>query len=151
MIHGLDTGFLVAVEVVEHPAHAAARTTLSELVGRADRLALAPQILAEFIHIVTDPRRFSDPLKMSNALTLARRWWTAKEVDHAFPDFEAELLFLNWMGDLHLGRKRLLDTLLAATYFRSGIKSVLTTNPADFALFNRFALITPGGKLPEMS
>jgi len=42
-----------------------------------------------------------------------------------------------------LGRKRLLDTLLAATYLRAGIRSLLTTNPADFAVFGAFTCITP--------
>jgi len=43
-----------------------------------------------------------------------------------------------------LGRKRLLDTLLAATYHHAGIQSVLTTNPADFATLGVFRCVTPG-------
>lgn len=64
MIHGLDTGFLVAAEVSEHVAHAGARLTLSELSKAGDRFALAPQVLAEFLHVVTDPNRFARPLAM---------------------------------------------------------------------------------------
>jgi hypothetical protein len=45
-----------------------------------DRLALAPQALAEFIHVVTDPRRFAQPLRMDEARHVARQWWTAREV-----------------------------------------------------------------------
>jgi len=67
MIHGMDTSFLVSVEVMEHPDHDAARATLSRLLAARDRLALAPQILAEFIHVVTDSRRFSQPLGMAEA------------------------------------------------------------------------------------
>jgi hypothetical protein len=29
MIHGLDTGFLIAVEMLEHPEHVAARDTFA--------------------------------------------------------------------------------------------------------------------------
>ncbi len=50
---------------------------------------------------------------------------------------------VNWLDQLQLGRKRLLDTLLAATYRHCGIQSLLTTNPDDFAVFDGFALITP--------
>ncbi len=50
MIHGIDTGFLVAAEVVEHPDHVAARATLFQLLAGGDRVALAPLVLAEFIH-----------------------------------------------------------------------------------------------------
>jgi hypothetical protein len=34
MIHGLDTGFLVAAAVTEHGEHTGARATLARLVGR---------------------------------------------------------------------------------------------------------------------
>ena len=76
MIHGLDTGFLVAAEVLEHAEHVAARDVLARLLGAGDRIAIAPQVVAEFIHIVTDPRRFSKPLDMAAAHRLAEQWWT---------------------------------------------------------------------------
>ena len=41
MIHGLDTGFLVAAEVREHAAHADARATLVQLVLAGDVIAIA--------------------------------------------------------------------------------------------------------------
>jgi predicted nucleic acid-binding protein len=67
MIDGLDTGFLVAAEVVEHTEHVAARATLGRLLAAGDSVAIAPQVLAEFIHIVTDPRRFTQPLDITAA------------------------------------------------------------------------------------
>jgi hypothetical protein len=42
MIHGLDTGFLIAAEVREHADHAAARETLSRLLSAGDLIAIAP-------------------------------------------------------------------------------------------------------------
>jgi predicted nucleic acid-binding protein len=71
VIHGLDTGFLVAAEVTEHPEHTGARDTLARLLTAGDLLAIALQVLAEFIHIVTDPRRFAQPLDMTSARQLA--------------------------------------------------------------------------------
>ena len=144
MIHGLDTGFLVAAEVVEHAEHTAARVTLGRLVANEDRFALAPQVLAEFIHVVTDPRRFVDPLETADARHLAEQWWTARDVDRVFPNEGATRQFLTWLAQFRLGRKRLLDTLLAATYHEAGVRSVLTTNPADFQVFGVFTCVTPG-------
>ena len=46
MIHGLDTGFLVAAEVLEHADHVAARSTLAQVVAAGDSIAIALQILA---------------------------------------------------------------------------------------------------------
>jgi predicted nucleic acid-binding protein len=147
MIHGLDTGFLVAAEITEHAEHAAARSTLGQVVSTGDTIAIAPQVLAEFIHIVTDSRRFAKPLDMTAARELAGQWWTAREVVRVFPDEGTAQLFLAWLEEFSLGRKRLLDTLLAATYHQAGIRSVLTINQADFQVFAVFHCITPGGRL----
>jgi predicted nucleic acid-binding protein len=143
MIHGLDTGFLVAFEHAEHNEHAAARQTLARLIAAGDLLAIAPQVLAEFIHVITDSRRFIKPLDMTATNQLAHQWWTAKEVIHVFPDDATTRQFLAWIKQFSLGRKRLLDTLLAAIFQQAGIHSVLTTNPADFAVFGVFTCITP--------
>jgi predicted nucleic acid-binding protein len=143
MIHGLDTGFLVAAEVTEHVEHTTARDTLARLLSAGDLIALAPQVLAEFIHIVTDPRRFAQPLDMTAARQLAEQWWTAREVVRVFPDDAATRQFLAWLQQFSLGRKRLLDTLLAATYRQAGIQSLLTTNQADFLVFGVFTCIAP--------
>lgn len=143
MMHGLDTGFLVAAEVAEHAKHAAARAALARLLGAGDRVAIAPQVLAEFIHIVTDSRRFAQPLDMTAARQLAEQWWTASDVVQVFPDESATRQFLAWLQQFSLGRKRLLDALLAATFNQAGIQSLLTTNPADFGVFGVFTCITP--------
>jgi predicted nucleic acid-binding protein len=143
MTHGLDTGFLIAAEIIEHADHTAARALLAGLLDVGDRLALAPQVLAEFMHVVTDPRRFARPLDMIAAWRVALEWWTAREIDHAFPNDGATQLFLQWVEQHRLGRKRLLDTQLAATYRNAGVTSLLTTNPGDFEIFGMFTCLTP--------
>ena len=97
MIHGLDTGFLVAAEVAEHADHTAAQETLGRLIAASDQIAIAPQLLAEFIHIVTDPRRFSKPLDIAAARNAAEQWWTARDAVRVFPDDGATRQFLSWL------------------------------------------------------
>jgi predicted nucleic acid-binding protein len=143
MIHGLDTGFFVAAEVKENGEHTAARDTLTRLHSAGDMIAIAPQVLAEFIHVVTDPRRFTSPLDLIAVRQLAEQWWTARNVVQVFPDAAATNQFLVWLQQFSLGRKRLLDTLLATTYRQAGVNSLLTTNAADFAVFGTFSCITP--------
>lgn len=143
MIHGLDTGYLVAAELKEHSWHLSAREQLKQFVEAGDTFALAPQVLAEFIHIVSDPKRFSNALSVDDARTLAQKWWTAAEVRQVFPDVETITKFFEWHQQFQLGRKRLLDTLLAATYWRAGAVSVLTTDADDFDTFGVFSCIGP--------
>jgi predicted nucleic acid-binding protein len=72
--HGVDTGFLVAIEVAEHVNHQSVRAKIAAIVAAGDGLALAPQVLVEFIHVVTDPKRFTTPLSMNAARDLAQKW-----------------------------------------------------------------------------
>lgn len=143
MIHGLDTSFIVAAEVVGHPDHAAARQRLDRVLAEGDGLALAPQALAELVHVVTDGRRFDKPLTVAAARDRAERWWNAKEIVPAYPDEHTAPVFLSWHREHELGRKRLLDTLLAATYFSNDVRSILTTNARDFHVYGRFTVLEP--------
>jgi predicted nucleic acid-binding protein len=143
VIHGIDTSFLVQVEVLGHPGHEQARAVLDRLLAAGDSLALSPQVLAEFIHVATDGRRFTRPLTVSAARDRAEKWWGSAEVIAALPNEHTAPIFLAWLREHNLGRKRLLDTLLAATYLANDISSVVTTNARDFRVFGKFTIIQP--------
>ena len=113
------------------------------MVAAGNGFALAPQVIAEFIHVVTDVKRFTNPLSMEAARDLAQKWWTAHEVTHIIPTDAAMAQFFAWHRGHSLGRKRILDTLLAATYRSAGINSLLTTNANDFTVLGEFKCITP--------
>ncbi len=134
MIHGIDTSFLIAMELDEHPSHVAAGIALRRLLAAGDRLALTPQVLDEFIHVATDGKRLTHPLGVATAREAAERWWSSADVDHVFPNEEAVSQFFAWIDQFQFGRKRLLDTMLAATYFHNRVTSILTINPKDFAI-----------------
>jgi len=141
MTHGIDTDFLVAVEVREHPFHLRADALLTELLAKGHDLAVAPQTLAEFIHITTDGKRMPRPLGMAEAIHRASNWWQAAEVVRVFPNSEVATDFLSWLQLHGLGRKRLLDTLLAATFHRAGIRHIITNNERDYRVFGLFEVV----------
>lgn len=141
MTHGIDTGFLVAAEVAEHPDHQAARQKFQSFRAARDRFALVPQVLPEFVHVVTDPKRFTQPLTMDQALERAEIWWESPEVDQLGSDAFAVRTFFDWMRQHRLGHKRILDTLLASTFREAGVQSILTTNARDFAVFGGFVCV----------
>lgn len=143
MLRGLDTKFLVQLEVAEHPGHAGALVKRDELLAAGDRFALARQVLAEFVHIVTDPRRFSAPLLITQAVARALDWWQAAEVMQIQPNRTTVGLFIQWMIHYRLGRKRILDTMLAATLFSNSVASIVSTNARDFAVYGCFDVVTP--------
>lgn len=104
-------------------------------------MAMAGQILTEFAHVVTDPRRFERPLAMTDALELCEQWWNADECRPVHADFDTGALFLTWMAQFRLGRKRLLDTLLAASYHCAGVRRIATTDWRDFEVYGVFEVL----------
>jgi predicted nucleic acid-binding protein len=132
--HGFDTSLLVAHEVACHTGHAGARQRVSALRNAGDSFAVAAQV-------VTDAKRFTAPLTMEHALQRAHAWWDSPDVERIEPDDAAVKWFLEAMTKHQLGRKRVLDTMLAATYRSAGVTSLLTLNADDFAVFGEFACI----------
>lgn len=136
---GLDTTVLIAHELTEAPLHRQVRNQIALLCReRSTRFGLAPQVLQEFLHVATNPRQFQQPLTMEQALARANFWWDATEVVHCQINDKAWQHAMSWIGKHSLGRKRILDTTLAATYHGCGIQSLATANPSDFAVFGVF-------------
>ena len=105
MTHGVDTDFLVAVEIHDHPFHKRAEGLLRQLLAEGHDFALCPQTLAEFIHVVTDPKRMPQPLAMADAISRAEHWWQAAEVVRVYTDDQCVTDFLHWLVRHQLGRK----------------------------------------------
>jgi predicted nucleic acid-binding protein len=137
---GLDTSILVAHAIAEHPQHDGCQQWLDAEVARNQSFAITSGILAEYIHIVTDGRRFETPLAISEALERAAFWSEAREVTLLAADDAVNALWLKWLDDFQLGRKRLLDTLIAVTWHAAGISEICTLNPRDFMVFDVFRI-----------
>jgi predicted nucleic acid-binding protein len=136
VILGLDTDVLVSWAMAGAPHHRAARALLgSEVTERQGQLGVTPQVLFEFVHVSTDSRRFEHPLPMGRAVELALALWEADETLRVVPEAAVLPRAFALMSRLQLGRKRILDTVLAATLEAAGIRRLATLNPRDFAVF----------------
>jgi len=142
-VKGVDTTFLIELEISELPKHQSAKAILEKIITQKDSLALCPQVLTEFMHIVTDAKRFHLPLTMQQAVARTKFWWEAEEVTQVLPNEGSTKLFLEWITKHELGRKRLLNTQLAATYFSAGIQNIISSNYRDYKVFDCFNVIVP--------
>ncbi len=149
MKRGLDTNVLVYAHVASLPEHGAVRAYLARQLARTDvTLVVTPSVLHEFVHVVTDPRRFDPPVEMSEALAIARLYLGAANVACAATDAEADAAAFELVARHKLGRRRLADTLLAATLLQNGVRQLVTCNRADFEAFSGLELVDPRGEPP---
>lgn len=144
MTLALDTDVLVSWAMTGAPRHQAVRAMVArELRGPDSTIALVPQVMFEFVHIVTDPRRFASALSMTDALSLAGEVWSARQVTHIVPVAPVVPRALELLTDLRLGRKRILDTALAATLEAAGVRRLASFNARDYAIFPFLEIVSP--------
>ena len=65
---GLDCNILVQLALADHPANAATVAAVQTETQREGRLVFPALVVTEFLHVVTDAKRFTPPLTMDEAL-----------------------------------------------------------------------------------
>lgn len=141
---GVDTNVLVYAHLPALAEHGPVRAFLLEQLRQPElTLVLTPGVLHEFIHIVTDSRRFDPPVAMGEALAVARLYLGRPNVECVPTDAEALDQALALVERHNLGRRRLADTLFAATLLCQGVRQLITCNVSDFDVFEGLELIDP--------
>jgi len=138
----LDTNVLVYASNADAPVHERARTIVERaLAGELDA-ALTPQVLAEYLAVVTDPRRLEHPIAPRDA---------QGQVD-ALLDGPMRLLTLGEVTTRRLAElataydvraQRLYDLHLVATMLAHGVLTIYTANVRDFRRYAEVTAVDP--------
>ena len=139
---GIDANVLVALAAQSHPSHSQALTVFERELAADEEIALSLSVAAEFLHVVTDPRRLTPALAMTEAIRWLLEWSTEVCPTWLSPNDAAFDRWLKWMTELQLGRKRILDTQYAALLHAHAVRRLLTNNADDFHVFNAFEIVT---------
>jgi predicted nucleic acid-binding protein len=140
---GLDCNILVQLALADHPANAATIVAVQAEVQQGHQLVFPSLIVTEFLHVVTDERRFVPPLTMIEATTWIEEFLANPGVRLLEPTEGSLQQTFQWMRQFKLGRKRILDTHLAAVLHTNGVRRLLTSNAGDFTVFKALEVITP--------
>jgi hypothetical protein len=80
---------------------------------------------------------------MREAISWLRDFLGAPSVAMIHPTDASFNQTLDWMQQHNLGRKRILDTHLAAILRTNGVSRLLTSNPSDFKIFGQLEIVSP--------
>lgn len=140
---GIDTTFLIDLEILESPRHEKAMKIFQDwLKNENSVLAIYSNVFNEFIHVITDSKRFINPVSMQTAIERCWFWIDNQRVKVVYSDDDSLKRQLLWMSMFQLGRKRINDTTMAAAYAQSGVSKIITANPADFEIFKTFEIVS---------
>lgn len=143
---GIDTCFLVDLDVTSSPRHSGAVSLFNKWKteykksGSKNQLAIYYNVFLEYQHIVTDNKRFTSPLTMEQAIERIWFWTDLDCVNVLYPDDDSFKRAQMWLSMYKLGRKRLIDTHMAACYAENGVTTLWTNNRDDFKIFEVFEL-----------
>ena len=139
----LDTNVLVDAlyeDLEEYPA-AAHLLTLAEEDDAA--LCVAPQVLAEFYAIITDPRRVSAPYTAAEASTEVQKMRHKRGL-HILPvPVDIVDRWLTLLQTHPVTRARIFDVQLVATMLGNDVRRIYTFNVRDFVPFTELEVLRP--------
>ncbi len=143
-ILGVDSDALIHWAMAGAKHHRAVRECFEREVREHGRcLGMTQQTLNEFLHVVTDPRRFEHPLPMAEAIRVSRELWHRHDVERIIATAEVHDRLCELMAEFRLGRKRILDTALAAILEAAGVRRLATLNGRDFTIFPFIEVVDP--------
>lgn len=137
---GIDTCFLVDLDVETSPRHYGAVALFKKWLSTKKDIYVFYNVFLEYQHIVTDSKRFETPLSMEQAIERTWFWIEQERIKVIYPDDSSFKRAQIWLSQHNLGRKRLIDTHMAACYASNGIDEIWTANPKDFEIFETFEL-----------
>lgn len=139
---GIDTTFLIDLEIKESPRHERAVEIFNKWREEKNSfLVIYSNVFNEFLHVITDAKRFVNPVPMETAIERCWYWIDHQRVKVVYSSDGSLKRLLLWMSMHELGRKRINDTTMAAVYAQEGVSKIITANPADFEILKTFEVI----------
>lgn len=145
----LDTTFLIDLYWLDSPRHNAAVKLFEELSDETgiyqdsqnQDILVYYNCFNEFVHVITDTRRFENAMTMTRALEICEQWRDLERITIVFPDETSYGRALTWLSIYNLGRNRLNDTNMISCYVTAGASKIITANPKDFEIIQEIECI----------
>ena len=127
----LDTNVLVYSVNADAPQHQASRAVVQAALDQRIAAVLVPQVLLEFLAVVSSPRRVANPLDAEQA------WEQVSLLRSHLPVLDLRPSALSAVGDLMIssGRtgRQVFDLFLVAQMRSHEVATICTHNTSDFA------------------
>lgn len=139
----LDTNILVDALYEDLPEYPAAAHLLELAEDIEAALCVAPQVLAEFYAVITDPRRVSDVYTAEEARQEVEKI-RHKPGIHILPvPVDVVDRWLELLRTHPVTRSRIFDVQLVATMLGNEVRRIYTFNVRDFTAFPDLEVLTP--------
>jgi predicted nucleic acid-binding protein len=139
----LDTNVLVDALYEDLPEYPAASHLLTLADNTNATFCIAPQVLAEFYAIITDPRRVSAPYTAAEARQEVEKIRHKRGIRILPVPVDVVDRWLELLQAHPVTRARVFDLQLVATMLGNEVRSIYTFNVRDFTPFSELEVLTP--------
>jgi len=139
----VDSNVLVYAVYCDSPHHRRCRALLDQAQAGEVSLCVAPQNLAEFLAVVTDPRRVAVARQPDEALDAIERFLAMPGISLLPIPTDMVDRWVALMRKRPVTRGAVFDVQLAATMFGNGIHKIYTLNGSDFRQFDEIEVLAP--------
>lgn len=140
----LDTNILVYALFDGSPHYKAAFAFLSSGLKGEIKLCVAPNIIAEFYSVITNPSRVAEPLPVEEAALRALFLQKSRKIKKLYPSRSTIKRCLQFCQKYKLHGAQIFDAFYAALLKQHNVTTIATFNRKDFAHFSEWlAVKTP--------
>jgi toxin-antitoxin system PIN domain toxin len=137
----VDANLLLYAVDETSPHHAAAKPWLEEQLSGSETIAFAWAVLLAFVRLATNPRVFTAPLSLDEALDLVDSWLEQPNATVVHPGDRHSRLLRELLAPLGTAGNLTSDAHLAALSVEHGAE--LSSGDNDFARFPRVRWLNP--------
>jgi len=145
----LDTNMLVYADQEEDEHHQAARALRDRGLRGEVALCVSPQVLYEYLAVVTSSRRVTQPRSPAAAMAEVEKYIRSRNIRKIFPGPGIH----NRVRDLFrvhpISGPRIFDLYLIATMLDNGVTKIYTFNDRHFTPFSEIQVLTPPQPQPS--
>lgn len=139
----IDTNVLVYALFAQRPEHAASLALLESAQEPAPNLVVAPQNLAEFYAVVTNPRRVSTPLSGAAARAEVEKFTLLAGLRILDVPSDVVGRWQALLGRYPVTGRAFYDVQLVAVMLAHDVRRIYTFDRKDFERFRELELLTP--------
>jgi predicted nucleic acid-binding protein len=144
----IDSNVLVYALFAQRDEHAASLALLESARDRGAELAVAPQNLAEFYSVVTNPRRVSTPLSASAASAEVAKFATLPGLRLLTVPADIVSRWQALLVRYPVTGRAFYGVQLVAVMLAHAIRRIYTFDRKDFVRFTELELLTPAVVAP---
>jgi toxin-antitoxin system PIN domain toxin len=139
----IDTNVLVYALFSGAPNHAASRALVDQAQVAGAGLCVAPQTMAEFFAVVTNPRRVNPAKSAADALSAAEAIVAMPGMSVVPAPADVVTRWVQLVRQRPVTGAKVFDVQLVATMLANGISTIYTFNVPDFQPFQQIQVLTP--------